>query len=313
MSLRTFVSPSPARRWGRAPRTASTRITWSRGVAVGAALLGVVTLLAAMSGADPPVRRALGLSGALSVPLAHTASIDIAAPTLVFTPRATVVPCGSWLTFTNSLSTTVQLRTAPLSPSSFSLVLRAHTQGAVQVSRPGLYHYYDAATAHPLHVVAGNVVIVASSAGSGVPRQGWVAVLCALPPLQQQLAIPQDHDLFAPKVLVAVAGTTIAITNRDADTHNVVVDPASPTGGAFVVPGTKDEPPNGWQQSLVVQDAGLYHVYCSFHTRVVGVRAGWQVVVPRLSSAEPMPGPDYRDHNPMEAWIIVLPATATTS
>ena len=85
-----------------------------------------------------------------------------------------------------------------------------------------------------------------------------------------------------------------------------MIDSKSPGGAAFIVDGTDDEPPAGWQRILTVTKPGLYHVYCTMHTRVVRVMDGWHTVVPRASAS------GYRDGNPMEAWIVVLPATTSS-
>src|SRR5581483_8010910 len=102
-----------------------------------------------------------------------------------------------------------------------------------------------------------------------------------------------------------IVGSTITISNHDVDSHNFVVDPASPAGAAFVINGSDTEPSNGWRRSLVVPQSGIYHVYCTRHTVVVGKQGGWNVVAPRASAS------GYIDQDPMEAWIIVLPANET--
>ena len=115
------------------------------------------------------------------------------------------------------------------------------------------------------------------------------------------LTVPAGQDLISPKALVTVVGDTVVLTNHDADAHNFVIDPASPAGAAFVIDGTTNEPPRGWRRSLVIHQAGLYHVYCTMHTQVMGTSDGWHMVMPRLKAS------GYKDHNAMEAWIIALP------
>lgn len=273
-------------------------------------IVGLIYVLSLTGGSNPPLRRMLGLSDALPHPLPSTLSVVVSAQTPLFRPRAAVARCGSSVTFANALGTSVLLRSAGLSPDRFSLPLAPHAHATIQLTRPGLYHYYDALAAHPRRVVSGNDVIVAHRE-AGPPREGWIAILCALPGLRQQLLVPRNHDLFAPKVLVATVGSTIVVSNRDVDAHNVVIDPHSPAGAAFVIQGTHDEPPHGWQRSLVVQRAGLYHVYCTFHARVIGVRDGWRILMPRHDPSVYETSSDFTDHNTMEAWIIVLPANAT--
>jgi plastocyanin len=244
------------------------------------------------------------MDDALAVPVPHAVAIMLSPRILSFSPQVTVVVTGGQVRFVNELDTPIVVRMTPQSPEQLSLPLAAHGQATIRMLKPGLYHFYDALTAHARAVVAGDTVL-AGNARDTVPRQGWLAVLGSIPGLQGQLVVPRDHDLFTPKVLVAVVGSTILVSNHDADAHNFVIDPASPAGAAFVVMGTTDEPPHGWQRSLVVQQPGLYHVYCTLHTRVIGQRDGWRVVVPRPMAS------GYADHDPMEAWIIVLPATSS--
>jgi plastocyanin len=239
---------------------------------------------------------------ATSVP--RTVSVEISSRIPAFTPGVAVATIGSAVTFSNRLNAPLLVRSAAHDPAQFTLRIAAHGQSTVHLAQPGLYHYYDALTARPRAVVAGNDVI-ASITGANPPRQGWIAVLTAVPGLSQPLNVPPNHDLFAPKVLVAVVGSTITVSNHDTDAHNFVVDPASPAGAAFIINGSDAEPPNGWRRSLVVQQAGIYHVYCTLHTKVVGQQGGWNVVVPKPSAS------GYMDHDPMEAWIIVLPANVT--
>lgn len=59
----------------------------------------------------------------------------------------------------------------------------------------------------------------------------------------------------------------------------------------------------------MLQQPGLYHVYCTLHTQMAGMTGGWHDVAARPASDGWGTGDD---HDPMEAWIIVLPATVTT-
>jgi len=271
---------------------------------VGALVCGVLLVLS-VTGPHPVLQRVLGLSSIQASTLPRLVSVVVAPRTATFSPRVAVVTLGGGVTFTNRLAAPLLVRSAARDPARFAVRIAAHGHATVRLVRPGLYHYYDALTARAGHAVAGNDVIV-STAGAGPPRQGWIAVLAAIPGLHQQLVVPPAHDLFAPKVLVGVVGSTITVSNHDSDAHNFVVDPASPTGAAFIINGTDAEPPKGWRRSLVVQQPGLYHVYCTMHTRVVGTQDGWHVVVPRSNAS------GYKGHDPMEAWIVVLAANATT-
>jgi plastocyanin len=256
------------------------------------------------TGPNPVSSRVLDIPDAVSGRLAQSTSIALTARGGVFSPRTAVLAAGGWATFVNERSSPLIIRFAARSPSPGSFEIRGYGRASLRLDRPGLYHYYDALTARPLHVVANNQVLV-SRHGLASPREGWIAVVPGVPRLAANLTVPRGQDLFAPKALVTVVGSTITVANHDADAHNFVVDPASPAGAAFMIDGTDDEPPSGWKRLLVVQSAGLYHVYCTMHTRVVGVVDGWHVVVPRPTAS------GYRDHNPMEAWIVVLPATTT--
>lgn len=269
-----------------------------------AALGSLILVIWSCLGPNPALQNMLGMSGAAAVPAPRAAAIVLDPGPLAFQPQVTAVVTGSRVTFTNQLTRPIRLCATALSPASFHLTLAPHAHGAILLSRPGLYQYFDALSAHPRAAVAGNTVLV-NNHGTGTVAQGWIAVIDTIPGLRGQLVVPRGQDLFTPKVVMAVVGSTIVVANHDTDTHNFVIDPASPAGAAFVVTGTDGEPPAGWQRSLVVQQQGLYHVYCTLHTQVVGSQGGWRVLVPRSTAS------GYADHDPMEAWIIVLPATVT--
>src|SRR5205814_1967312 len=120
-----------------------------------------------------------------------------------------------------------------------------------------------------------------------------------VPGLNGVLIVPVNQDLFAPKMIVTVVGASLTVRNHDGEAHNLVLDPASPIGAGFIVPGT-DTVREGGTRALVVQQPGTYHVYCTLHSKVVGVQDGWRVLAPRNKDT-----PDYADHNPMESWVIV--------
>jgi plastocyanin len=268
-----------------------------------AGVLAASAFVATASSSSILLHRLLGINSVQAAEVGGAATVRISSQSPVFAPRLAAVAPGGRVTFTNDLGSPIWVRAAALSPASFALRLAPGASGSVLLTRPGLYHYYDARADRALHIVAGNQVI-APDRGVAPVRQGWISVLPGVPGLREQLTIPSQQDLFAPKGLVAVAGSTIVIANHDTDTHNFVVDPASPTGAAFEVSGTKDEWPSGWQRSLVVERPGLYHVYCTLHTRLYRTVDGWHVVVPRSSAS------GYHDHNPMDAWITVLPSNS---
>jgi plastocyanin len=268
-----------------------------------ALLVAVVLVGWGFVAADPALQRLLGMDEVVAGTLPQDLTITVSPATQTFSPQVTAIVYGSRVHFTNALATPIDLRTTSLAPTQFNLWLAAHAQTSIRLDHPGLYHYYDALSASPRRIVAGNTVFRARLK-SVPPRQGWIAVVGSVPDLQEQLTVPAHQDVFSPKVLVAVVGSTIVVANHDNEAHNFVVDPASPAGAAFVVAGSDTEGPSGWRRVLVVQQAGVYHVYCTLHTRLVGVRDGWQVVVPRMTAS------GFADNDPMEAWIIVLPATA---
>ena len=265
-------------------------------------LLAVVGLLLWIAPtADAKLRQGLGVDMVSRATLPDAMSVSLTSPAIIFEPEAGIVAAGGWVTFHNLSDAAILIRTTVPSPAKFAGRVASHGQLRVRLSRPGLYHYYDALTAQPLHVVANNEVL-RRLPGSAHVLQGWIAVLPRVPASTRSLLnIPAGQDLFAPMALVTVVGGTVVLSNHDADAHNFVIDPASPSGAAFVIDGTDNEPPHGWQRSLVIEKAGLYHVYCTMHTRVVGMAGGWNMVMPRPKAS------GYKDHNAMEAWIIALP------
>lgn len=256
--------------------------------------------------ADARLRQGLGIELVSPAVLPQAMSISLTSPANVFEPAAGIIETGGWVTFRNPTSSTIWVRTTVPSPTSFSDRIASHGHLRIQLDDPGLYHYYDALTAQPIRVVANNEVLHRLP-GTNRVRQGWIAVLPRAPASTRSLLdVPKGQDLFSPKALVTVVGATVVLTNHDADAHNFVIDPASPAGAAFVIDGTDKEPPHGWQRALVIEQSGLYHVYCTMHTRVVGTAQGWKMVVPRMKAS------GYHDQNPMEAWIIALPLMTGT-
>ncbi|HLJ66910.1 MAG TPA: hypothetical protein VKX16_06085 [Chloroflexota bacterium] len=266
-------------------------------------LLGAAALIWLATGPNPVSSRVLGIPNVSLGTLPASASVMLSSSVGVFHPRAVVVARGGTVRFRNDGGNPLTIRSAAGSPASFLLRLPAHGSASVRLNRLGLYHYFDSSASRPLRMVAGNEVL-RSTVPNRPPREGWIAVIPAMPGLSARLAVPQGNDLFAPKALVTVVGAHVVVVNHDSDTHNFVIDPASPSGAAFMIEGSSQEPPSGWQRVLVVQQAGLYHVYCTMHTRVVDTLDGWRVVTARPAAS------GYRDHNPMEAWIIALPATS---
>ncbi len=294
----------------------------TRGAIAAGALAALMVAGWSGSGANAAVWRLLGIGNVppASMPRAVTIALPAHAP--AFGPPAAAVMSGGQVTFVNGLAVPILVRSTTSAPAPFAMVIRAHARATVTLRRPGLYHYYDASTARPSTPPAPASLeypaptgynkpsdVIVPKAGSGLPRQGWIAVLDRTPGLLQQLTIPAAHAVFTPKLLVAVAGSTISVVNHDEYAHNFVVDSASPTGAAFMIDGTHDTPTHGARRALVLQQPGLYHVYCTLHTQMAGMTGGWHDVTVRPASDGWGTGDD---HDPMEAWIIVLPATVTT-
>jgi len=287
-------------------RAASRRRLWPARAAIAAATascaFGLAGLLWHVTSPNEVSSRLLGIPDVQPASLPAVSVIAISGKAGNFAPRVAAAVLGGRVVLHNSLHRTVHLVSAALSPSDFSVVIKPGKSAVLRLMRPGLYHYYDAVAAHPLAVVAGNQVVV-SRQGSGIVPEGWLAVLPKMPASVGHLSIPAGQDLFSPKAIVTIVGASVVISNHDADAHNFVVDPASPAGAAFLIEGTDTEPHSGWKRILTVQRPGLYHVYCTLHTRVVGVVDGWHVVVPRSYAS------GFRQHNAMDAWIVALPVT----
>ncbi len=292
--------------------------TWLRGLAALGGLAMLLLVVWSSSGPNAALWRLLGIGGVPTATLPRTLSIVVTPSAPAFGPTAAALAIGGQVTFVNRLNSALVVRSTVLAPTPFRLVVPAHSRASVTLDHPGLYHYYDAATAHPLPRTDGDDAeyhgwtpftdpadVIATRAGKGLPRQGWIEVLDGVPGLQEHLIIPRGHSVFSPKVLTIVAGGTVIVVNRDTLPHNFVVDPFSPTGAAFMIDGAGNAPGQTPQRALVLQQPGVYHVYCSLHTRPAGLIDGWHGVVPSMRAG------GWADQDPMDAWIIVLPATVT--
>lgn len=223
----------------------------------------------------------------------------------VFTPRVAVAPIGRTVVFHNANGSALRIETAPHAPAAFNLIVPSDGSARLTLTRPGLYHYYDAVTARIVDYQAANDVVNALPGAShpDLPNQGWLIVpgpggISS----DDRINVPSAHDLFTRRAIVTHVGGSIVIHNHDTDAHNIVTDPADPTGAAFELLGTDGEPAiGGAERRITFTKPGLYHIYCSIHSRVVGRVGQWQVVVPRDSNAS-----GYADRDPMDAWILVL-------
>ena len=296
---------------------------------VGAGLLATLTTIVLLiwfsTGVDAALWRALGIGQVASGTLPRTVYVTITPHDTSFNPPAAALFTGGRVTFVNRLSRLIVVRATAAAPVRFSLIIRPHAQATVTLTHPGLYHYYESRSAHPLPPTEDSEYsrpsaedseysdptpytdpsdVIVGDRASSLPREGWIDVLSTVPTLKQTLLIPNGHALFVPKVVVTLAGGTVMVANHDAEPHNFVVDPSSPTGAAFMIDGARDVPTQGAQRALVLQQPGLYHVYCTLHAEVVDMMGGWHRVMQRPHMRE------WVDvDNPMEAWIIVLPAT----
>ena len=232
-------------------------------------------------------------------------TIQVSAATPAFTPRVALAKPGQSIEFTNAMAQTLQLTAAPHDPAQFSLSVPSGGSASLTLTTPGLYHYFDGSTAHVIDYQADNDVVnsLPNAPSQDLPLQGWIYVPGnAGIPYDSAIHVPALHDLMSPHAAVIHVGGSVLLHNGDSDAHNMVTDPNDPTGAAFEVLGTVGEPGIGGATRQVTFTApGLYHIYCSIHTRVIGQMGSWNVVVPRDDSAS-----GYPDRDPMEAWILVV-------
>jgi len=255
---------------------------------------------------------ALALVGAVSVWRVQAAatsapaiSITVSNAVPAFTPRVIVAQANQPIAITNESDHSLLLSTTPHAPSSVQLTVQPGATNHFTLTTPGLYHFYDGAIAHVIDYAADNDVVRAlqNASNQNLPSQGWVFVpgLSGVP-LNQHIEVPNGNDLLDPLVAVAQVGGSVSIHNGDTDPHNLVTDPADPTGIAFELLGTDGEPAiHGATRRIIFTEPGLYHIYCTIHAMLMGQAGGWQVVMPRDVKAT-----GFLDHNPMEAWFLAV-------
>ncbi|HVA88984.1 MAG TPA: hypothetical protein VNL71_04000 [Chloroflexota bacterium] len=233
-------------------------------------------------------------------------TVQVSSAVPAFTPRVTLAEPGQSIQFSNSLAQPLQITSASHDPAQFSLTVPSNGAATLTLTTPGLYHYFDGSTAHVVDFQADNDVVdsLPGAPSQDLPLQGWIYVPGnAGVPYDSAIHVPALHDLMSPHAAVVHVGGSVLLHNGDTDAHNMVTDPNDPTGAAFELLGTDGEPAIGGAVRQVTFTAtGLYHIYCSIHTRVVGQVGGWNVVVPRDNVAS-----GYADRDPMEAWILVVP------
>jgi len=227
----------------------------------------------------------------------------------VLTPRVILAASRQPIVVRNDTPHVLEIATTPHAPADHHLRVPPHASARLMLTTPGLYHIYDAATASVVAYQGGNDVVRArrGAAHPDLPDQGWIVVPAGQGvPIDAHLVVPAGADLLVPEVVALQVGGTLTIHNHDGDAHNIVTDPADPSGVAFELFGTNDEPAiHGAERGLTFSAPGLYHLSGSMHTRVVGQVAGWQVVVPRDATAS-----GFAQHNPMESWVLVTPGRA---
>lgn len=237
---------------------------------------------------------------------APAVAVAVSSDIPVFTPRLVLASAHQTVVFTNGSGQDVQITTTPHNPAQFNLVVPSGGSARLSLTTPGIYHFYDANSAHVIDYAANNDVVRAlpGAPNPDLANQGWIIVPGAGGvPLHASINVPNGNDLLSPHVAAVRVGGSITIHNHDTDPHNIVTDPADPTGVAFELLGTDGEPTiNGAERRITFTEPGLYHLYCSIHTKVVGQVGRWQVVIPRDGHATGFP-----DHNPMEAWFLVTP------
>jgi hypothetical protein len=237
---------------------------------------------------------------------APAVSISVSTAVPAFTPRLALVQVHEWIVVANHSNHVLRLTTTPHTPLSIRLSIPRGQTARFRLSKPGYYHFYDAAIAQVIDYTAGNDVVRAlpDAPNPDLPAQGWIVVPGATGIASTlHIYVPAGQDLIDTMVGVVRMGGSVIIHNYDGDPHNLVTDPADPAGSAFELLGTAGEPAiDGAQRRLTFTIPGLYHVYCSIHTMIMGRAGGWEVVMPRDSHAS-----GYHDHNPMEGWFLVVP------
>lgn len=236
-------------------------------------------------------------------------TLTVTATVPVLTPRVILAALRQPVVIRNDTPRALEIATTLHTPATLRLRVPPRGSARLILATPGLYHIYDAASASVVAYQGGDDVVRArrGAAHPDLPDQGWIVAAAGQgAPIDARLVVPAGADLFAPRVVALQVGGTLTIHNHDRDAHNIVTDPADPGGVAFELFGTDDEPAlHGAERGITFTEPGLYHLYCSMHTRVVGQVGGWQVVVPRDAQAS-----GFAQHNPMESWVLVTPGQA---
>lgn len=258
----------------------------------------------------------LGVTGFVSLYRSQMTAAPRTGPVLVvstdapiLTPRLALAQPQQFITVRNETGHALDLRTTPHAPAVVHLHVPVRSIAHVVLTVPGLYHLYDAATATVTGYVVGSDVVQARphAPHPDLPNQGWIVVPTAQGvPLDAHVDVPAGTDLLSPRAMVMQVDGALIIHNYDRDAHNIVTDAADPMGVAFELFGVDDEPATqGAERRITLSAPGLYHLFCSMHTRMVGHAGPWHVVMPGDAQAS-----GYQDHNPMDAWVLVVPVGA---
>lgn len=272
------------------------RTLWYRAVPRGVA---AVILLLVLAGGLGAWRVAAQATAAATIAIA--VSTDVPA----FTPRLVLAKPGQVISFTNHMNQTVEIESTRHAPQGEHFSVPSGGTVRFSLTVPGLYHFYDAVTARVIAYVGENDVVNAlpGAPNANLPTQGWIYVPGPQGvPLHSFIHVPTGNDLLAVPAAAVQVGGSVSFHNQDTDAHNLVTDPADPSGIAFELLGTDGEPSiHGAIRRITFTAPGLYHIYCSIHTMVMGQVGGYQVVMPRDSSAS-----GYADRDPMEAWVLAV-------
>src|SRR6185437_7968286 len=212
------------------------RTLWYRAVPRGVA---AVILLLVLAGGLGAWRVAAQATAAATIAIA--VSTDVPA----FTPRLVLAKPGQVISFTNHMNQTVEIESTRHAPQGEHFSVPSGGTVRFSLTVPGLYHFYDAVTARVIAYVGENDVVNAlpGAPNANLPTQGWIYVPGPQGvPLHSFIHVPTGNDLLAVPAAAVQVGGSVSFHNQDTDAHNLVTDPADPSGIAFELLGTDGEP-----------------------------------------------------------------------
>jgi len=219
---------------------------------------------------------------------------------------------GQQVVLDNETTHALAFATTPHGPATLRVHVGPHARVSFSLPSPGLYHLYDTRTAYVDAYQAGSDVVRSRSneayTSGNAPLQAWIVAPGRTGvPLDARMDVPRGYDLFFPPVVAIEVDGSVMLSNHADDAHNVITDANDPTGAAFELFGTKQDPTGqGEERRLTITQPGLYHIYCSLHAMPMGQAGRWSVVGVRNGDAS-----GYKARNAMEAWILVTPSAAT--